>query len=96
MENVYLFEWDEEKNLINRRKHGISFESAVHVFHDENRIEFYDAAHSVEEDRYQTIGMADGILFVVFTERGVKIRLIPARPATPRERRLYYDGILHA
>ena len=95
MENGYLFEWDEEKNRINKRKHGISFESAVHVFDDENRIEYYDAAHSDEEDRYQTIGMANGILFVIYTERGLRIRVISARPATPRERRLYYDGLLH-
>lgn len=42
-----LFEWDEEKNRINKEKHdGIGFEFAVRVFLDEKRIERYDALHS--------------------------------------------------
>ena len=45
-------EWDDEKNEINVRKHGISFETAAYVFADENRIELYDELHSDEEDRY--------------------------------------------
>lgn len=46
-----IFEWDEEKNLINQRKHGISFETAAYVFEDENYIEMYDFEHSIDEDR---------------------------------------------
>ena len=49
------FEWDEEKNLINKRKHGISFETAAYVIEDENYIEMYDFEHSIEEDRYIAI-----------------------------------------
>ena len=45
------FEWDEEKNQINKRKHKISFETAAYVFEDENYIEMYDFEHSIEEDR---------------------------------------------
>lgn len=85
------FEWDEEKNRINREKHGISFETASYVFQDEYYIEMYDFEHSIEEDRYIAIGRVGELLFVVFTERGEKIRLISARLATERERRLYYD-----
>ena len=85
------FEWDEEKERINRQKHGISFETASYVFRDEHYIEMYDFEHSIEEDRYIAIGMVGDLLFVVFTERGEIIRLISARLATESERRLYYD-----
>lgn len=85
------FEWDEEKNALNREKHGISFETAAYVFQDEFYIEMYDFEHSIDEDRYIAIGMVGDLLFVVFTERSEAIRLISARLATERERRLYYD-----
>ena len=84
-----LFEYDEEKNSSNIRKHGISFKSAARVFFDYNRIEMYDEENSIEEDRYDTIGNVSAgtgeytignisgndkdILFVVYTER---IRMI--------------------
>ena len=87
------FEWDEEKAALNLIRHGISFETAAKVFHDENRIEIYDTAHSMEEDRYITIGLAGEVLFVVYTERTPHIRLISARLATERERRLYYGTL---
>lgn len=87
------FEWDEAKNAANIKKHGIPFETATKVFLDENRIDIYDEAHSVEEDRYITIGLADEVLFVVYTERQPKIRLISARLARPQERRIYYGNI---
>lgn len=85
------FEWDEEKNLLNQRKHGISFETAAYVFEDENYIEMYDFEHSKEVDRYIAIGCVGDVLFVVFTEKKENIRLISARAATESERRLYYD-----
>lgn len=50
------FEFDEEKNRLNIRKHGIDFKSAARVFFDYDRIEFYDESHSDEEERYDTIG----------------------------------------
>ena len=89
--NDYQFEWDERKNEQNLRKHNVDFDTAILVFNDENRIEIYDAAHSYEEDRYQTIGLVDNVLFVVYTERGNVIRMISARIATRKERSLYYD-----
>ena len=75
------FEWDEEKNQLNIRKHGIDFETAILVFNDLDRIEIYDAEHSISEDRYNTIGMVNDILFVVYT----------ARLATKTEWSIYYD-----
>ena len=88
------FEWDEEKAALNLKKHGVRFETAALVFCDENRIELFDAEHSSEEERYNTIGLVDNILFVVYTERKNRIRLISARPANKTERSLYYDRIL--
>ena len=85
------FEWDEEKERINRQKHGISFETASYVFRDEHYIEMYDFEHSIEEDRYIAIGMVGDLLFVVFTERGENIRLISARLATESERKIQFD-----
>ncbi|MBQ3433791.1 MAG: BrnT family toxin [Selenomonadaceae bacterium] len=87
-----LFEWDEEKNRINKRKHKISFETAANVFFDENRIEQLDEFHSDEEERWQVIGMVDEILFVIYTERDDKTRIISARRADKKERRMYYGN----
>lgn len=89
-----LFEWDDEKERTNIKKHGIDFETAARVFADENRLEIYDEVHSETEDRYITIGMIDNVacvVMVVYTERGEAVRLISARKATSQERRMYYD-----
>ena len=85
-----LVEWDDNKNRINIRKHGISFETAALVFADEERIEYYDKLHSQEEDRNVVLGCVQGILYVVYTMRDEAARLISARMATPTERKLYY------
>ena len=88
------FEWDDEKEKINIAKHGIDFTTAARVFKDENRLELYDEAHSDTEDRYITIGIIDGVAYlvmVVYTEREEAIRLISARKATKQEGRMYYD-----
>ena len=85
------FEWDENKAAANWKKHGISFFRAARVFEDENRKEYYDIAHSDDEDRYITIGLADDVLFVVYVERREKVRIISARYANRQERKLYYD-----
>ena len=50
------FEYDEEKNQKNIKKHGISFRSAARVFFDYDRIEIVDDEHSEDEERYDTIG----------------------------------------
>ena len=87
------FEWDEEKAKKNFQKHGVTFKTAATVFLDEKRIEIYDFIHSINENRYITIGLAGKVLFVVYTERKPKIRLISARVATVEERRLYDSNI---
>ena len=83
----HLFEWDYEKEQRNIKIHKISFETAKLVFNDDKRIEFFDVNHSGTEDRLITIGKVDKVLFVVYTERGDKTRIISARPATQQPRR---------
>ena len=85
------FEWDPEKDKINKKIHGISFSTAKFVFNDIERWERYDFSHSKGEDRWQTIGLVDNVLFVVYTEQGEAIRIISARKADENERRVY-DG----
>jgi len=83
------FEWDKDKEKRNIRKHSISFDEAVTVFYDPLSATFADTDHSIEEDRFITIGYSSqGRLFVVsHTERGDAIRIINARPATISERK---------
>ncbi len=88
--NEIEVEWDENKNISNIKKHGISFETAVLVFADADRIEYYDELHSTEEDRYVVLGCVHEVLFVVYTMRDSISRLISARMATPAERKIYY------
>lgn len=89
------FEWDEKKNLINKDKHGISFEEAKSVFYDEKAIEFYDDPHSEIEDRFLLLGRSQyfRILLVCHCVRNKesKIRIISARKATKNEQK-YYKG----
>ncbi len=90
-----FFEWDEKKNEINKKKHnGISFEVAARVFLDEKRIEKYDTKNStIDEERYQAIGMVEEVLFVVYTEiKADHIRIISARIADQEEIDEYYKN----
>lgn len=88
-----VFVWNSEKAIENRRKHGIRFERACEVFYDRDVL--YVDASTPEEDRMAAIGYTteDAMLFVVHIERmdGL-IRIISARDAEPKERRLYEDG----
>ena len=86
------FEWDSEKEQENVRNHGIYFDAAVQVFDDYYRMERQDDDSSDIEDRWQTMGYFDEVLFVVYTERGDLIRIISARVAEPFERRIYHGN----
>lgn len=85
------FEWDEEKDAINFKKHGIRFLTAVKVFKDENKLIRYDEEHP-QEERYNILGKVGDILFVVcaFKEENV-IRIISARKANKAEKERYYN-----
>ena len=84
-----IFIWDPDKDRINQKTHGISFSTAKFVFNDAERWERYDSSHSETEDRWQTIGLVDKVLFVVYTEQKESIRIISARMADENERRVY-------
>ena len=91
------FEWDEQKNQINQKKHGISFEEVQIVFEDPYAILFDDPDHSDEEDRFLILGMSDkkGVCIVSHcyrnAEQAEKIRIISARKATKTERTIYEE-----
>ena len=86
----YIVEWDDKKAEINFKKHGIRFKFAARVFLDKNRIEDYDELHSDDEERIKVIGKVDKVLFVIYTERQDKYRLISARYANKKEIDDYY------
>ena len=88
------FEWDSEKDEINKKKHGFSFSEILDVFDDPFFLERYDTEHSsLEEERFIGLGESGGAVLVMtaYTERE-RIRLISARFATESERKLYYDS----
>ena len=87
------YEWDPAKARQNLRKHGVDFADAVTVLEDEAALSIRDP-FSEQEPRWITLGMdaLGRLLVVVYTWRGDRIRLISARPATPRERRQYEEG----
>lgn len=87
-------EWDEAKNLVNQRKHGISFEDAEELFTSgRDYLEIFDEAHSESEDRFIAIGpIVQGLVLVVWMDRDDNtIRIISARWANEREQDLYHS-----
>ena len=79
MADTATFEWDQEKNSLNQKKHNISFEEAQHTFSDSKRIIAKDIEHSGSEERYCCFGrIEENIVTVRFTYRNNKIRIIGA------------------
>jgi uncharacterized DUF497 family protein len=78
MKKAY-FEWDEDKDQENQKKHNVSFSLAQYAFLDAHRIIVEDEEHSAEENRYYCIGrVGDGVITVRFTYRGNSIRIYGA------------------
>lgn len=92
-------EWDDEKNLINIKKHHISFETASKAFLDPLFLEIADEEHSDSEERFQGFGNINGIvvLTLFYTERCTdgkeRHRIISARGLDAKERRAYDEFI---
>lgn len=88
------FEWDDAKASDNLKKHGTSFSEASTVFADPLARTIADPLHSAQEGRFVILGQSglQRSLVVVHTYRGEIIRIISARPATPRERKDYERG----
>jgi len=90
--------WDDSKNLINRKKHGLGFETARLVFDDPLAVSREDP--HPDEERWRTIGMIGNVMVITvhtFPWTGLETgeetgRIVSARKATPHERRLYEQG----
>lgn len=73
------FEWDEDKNVENQRKHGVNFETAQYAFADPKLVIAEDLEHSRSEKRFYCFGkLKGGVLTVRFTYRKNRIRIIGA------------------
>ena len=97
---MLYFNWDDKKNDINIKKHGISFEEAKEIFYDEDAILIEDKSHSDEEERFILLGInfTGSTLVVVHCYRTLAdelevIRIISARKATKKEERDYWKGL---
>ena len=89
------FEWDDAKDLENRRKHDVGFETAKLVFDDPLAMNARDEPNEFDEERWVITGTAGrgSVFFVVYTWRDEEtVGLISARTATKRERRIYEEA----
>jgi uncharacterized DUF497 family protein len=86
------FEWHDAKAEANLQTHGVSFELAKTVFKDRFAIERLDDREDYGEERFLIVGMAEGhvLLFVAYTERENRIRIISARRVTQHEQDDYF------
>ena len=89
------FEWDENKNSINKKKHKISFEEAKTVFYDSEAIVIDDPDHSEDEERFLILGISQKVNLLVvchcYRESDTTIRIISARKATSTETKQYHE-----
>ena len=86
------FEWDEDKDRVNKKNHGFSFDEILEIFDDPAFLEGYDRKHSWKEDRYFGIGCLNNILYIiVFYTLRERIRIISARQADLNEQEEYND-----
>lgn len=89
------FEWDEHKSLLNKKKHGLSFEEAKTAFFDENALLIHDPDHSQEENRFVLLGLSARLRILVvchaYRKGGQVIRIISARRASGQEQRQYWQ-----
>lgn len=90
---MVIYEWDENKNQANIKKHGVSFEEAKTVFEDKESILFNDESYSDDEERFLLIGFSFKLklLFVChcYRENETVIRIISARKVTKLEAKEY-------
>ena len=88
------FEWDENKNRANQRKHNVSFDEAKTVFYDENSRLIPDPDHSENEERFIIMGLSRNLRMLVvvhcYKENDEVIRIISARKATRNEQKYHY------
>ena len=88
------FAWDPKKAAANLRKHSVAFEEAATVFRDSLSVSGADPDNSVGERRFITFGVSNIGRLIVVAHMGERstIRIISARLATRRERKIYEEG----
>ncbi len=89
-----MFEWNQQKNAANQKKHGISFDEAATVVSDDYARLIADPDHSTEEERFLLLGKsAHSTLLVVCHCVRIDdvIRIISVRKANKQERNMYED-----
>lgn len=100
MDTVYVYNgerytWNNEKNVRNIEKHGLSFYEAVKVFSDEYVIDAYDYKHStIEEERTINIGLINDFYITTVIATDIsdhQKRIISAREANKEEKELYNE-----
>lgn len=86
------FEWD-KGNIDKNKKHGVDDRESEEPFFDKRKRTFRDRVHSLGEERFRVVGKTkeDRLLFVVFTKRGEKIRIISTRDVNKKEVKLYEE-----
>ena len=89
---VLEFAWRDAKAEANLQAHGVSFDLAKTVFEDPLAVERLDDREDYGEERFVIVGMAAGgvVLFVAFTEREGRMRIVSARRATQNEQDDYF------
>lgn len=84
------FEWDNNKSISNKEKHGIDFETAMNLWQDNNRVEI--TASYPEESRWIMIGkIKDKLWTAIYTIRKDTIRIISVRRSREKEVKLYEE-----
>jgi hypothetical protein len=89
-----IFEWDKRKAAANLRKHQVSFEEAATVFGDPLSLTIEDPDTLLQEERAITVGhsYSGRTVVVVHVDRGDRIRIVSARSATRREKKVYEES----
>ena len=85
------FDWDKGNKQKNWEKHQVDYTECEQVFFNKPLLLREDPQHSAQEKRYYVLGRSDSHrpLFVVYTIRGDKIRVISARDQSKKEREIY-------
>ena len=85
------FEWDDNKAEYNKKTHKVTFDEVKEAFFDPSAMDAYDETHSIQEARYNLIGMSRRrLLFIVYSEPRIGVvRIISARKAERKHQQIY-------
>jgi uncharacterized DUF497 family protein len=93
--SAILFDWDEKKNISNKKKHGVSFEEAQTAFADENALLIHDPDHSDDEERFILLGLSARLRVLIichcYRRKESVIRIISVRKAKRSEQKQYWE-----